>query len=122
MHNAAHRPIKLRRVMFAVVPTPLDGPTQHTRSALQSANPLSMERVVPAKNSSSCATISPIGSDEPSSDVRSTMALQPASPVIARRSERLLQPPERYSPGLFFTNSGEPMTYREAMEATPVAS
>jgi hypothetical protein len=33
MHKAADRPIELRRVTFADVPTPLDRPEQHTRSA-----------------------------------------------------------------------------------------
>jgi hypothetical protein len=31
-------------------------------------------------------------------------------------------PHERYSPGLFFTDVGEPMTYKEAIEATNAAS
>jgi hypothetical protein len=81
-----------------------------------------MEVAVPDENLSSSGTISPTGSDEPSSDVRSTIALEPASLVAPRRSERLLQPPERYSPGLFFTDAGEPTTYREAMKATNAAS
>ena len=40
-----------------------------------------------------------------------------ASPVLPRRSEKLTQPPERYSPRLFFTDSGEPTTYNEAIQA-----
>ena len=36
------------------------------------------------------------------------------SPVIPRQSERLSQPPERYSPGIFFTDAGEPTSYEEA--------
>ena len=45
-------------------------------------------------------------------------APEPTSTVLPRRSERLTQLPERYSPGLFFTNSGEPTTYKEAITAT----
>jgi hypothetical protein len=122
MHKAANRPIELRRVTFADVPTPSDGPTQHTRSASRLANPLSTEGAVLDENSSSRATISPTGSDEPISNVRSTIALEPASPIVPHRSEQLSQPPKRYSPGLFFTDAGEPTTYREAMEATDATS
>jgi hypothetical protein len=50
------------------------------------------------------------------------IALEPASPVIPHRSERLSQPLERYSPGLFFTDAGKPTTYREAIEATDATS
>jgi hypothetical protein len=56
-------------ITFADVPTPLDGPSQNTRLALRSANPLSTEGAVPAENSSSKGIISPIGLDEPSSDM-----------------------------------------------------
>jgi hypothetical protein len=122
MLKAADFLIKLRRVTFADVPTPMDGPAQHTRSASRSANPLSIEGTVLDDNPSSSAIISPTGSDKPSSNVRSTTALEQASPVIPHRSERLSQPPERYSPGLVFTDAGEPTTYREAMEATDAAS
>jgi hypothetical protein len=34
MHKYTDCPIELRRVTFSDVPTPLDGPTQHTRLAL----------------------------------------------------------------------------------------
>jgi hypothetical protein len=122
MHKATDRPIELRRVMFSDVPTPLDGLTHHTRSDSHSANPLTTNGAVLDENPSSNATISPIGSDEPSSNVRSMIALEPASPVFPRRSERLLQPPKRYSPGLFLTDVDEPTTYREAMKATDAAS
>jgi hypothetical protein len=122
MHKATDRSIELRRITFTDVPTPLDGPAQHTRSALRSANPLSTEGAIPLENSKRRATISSTGSDEPSSDVQSTITLEPASPVILGQSERLSQPPERCSPGLFLTDTGEPTTYREAMEATDAAS
>jgi hypothetical protein len=74
------------------------------------------------ENPSSSATISPTQSDESISNVRSTIALEPARPVIPCRSERLSQPPERYSPGFFFTDTGEPTIYREEMKATDAAS
>jgi hypothetical protein len=89
MHKSANRPIELRRGTFSDVPTPLDGPTQHRSSDSRSAHPLSTEGAVPDKHSSSSATISPTRSDKQSSDVRSTIALEPASPVVPRRSERL---------------------------------
>mgnify|MGYP000096566875 CR=1 FL=1 len=38
------------------------------------------------------------------------------------RSKRLTQPPERYSPGLFFTDSGEPTTYKEAINTVDTAN
>jgi hypothetical protein len=43
MHKATDRPIKLRRVTFSDVSTPLDGGAEHTRSASRLANPLSTE-------------------------------------------------------------------------------
>jgi hypothetical protein len=63
-------------------------------------------------------SICPAESDKPSSDVRSMIALEPAYPVVPRRSKRLSQPPKRFSPGLFLTDAGEPTTYREAIQAT----
>jgi hypothetical protein len=122
MHKSTDRPIEVRRVTFLDVPAPLECLAQHTRSASRSANPLSMEGAVSEDHSSSSATIYPTGSDEPSSDVRSTIVLEPASPIVPRRSERLSEPPERFFPGLFLTDAGEPTTYREAVQATDAAS
>jgi hypothetical protein len=107
---------------FSDVTTPLDGPAQHTRSASRSADPLSTHRAVYDDHPSSSATICPTGSDVPSSQLRSTIAPEPASLVVPRQSKRLSQPPERYSPGLFFTDTGEPMTYQEAMKGMDAAS
>ena len=42
---------------------------------------------------------------------------EPASPVLPRRCDRLIQPPERYSPRLFFTDSSEPTNYDEATQS-----
>jgi hypothetical protein len=39
MHKAIKHPLELRRVTFADIPTLLDGPKQHTRSASGSTNP-----------------------------------------------------------------------------------
>jgi hypothetical protein len=105
MHKAVECPIELWRVTFADVFSCLDGPTQHTRLASRSANCFSMERVVPAQNPSSIATTDLASSAEPSSNVWSTTVPQLASLVIPRRSKRLSQPLERYSPGLFFTDT-----------------
>jgi hypothetical protein len=38
------------------------------------------------------------------------IAVEPASPVVPRRTERLSQPLERYSPRLFSIDAGEHMT------------
>ena len=38
----------------------------------------------------------------------------PMSPIFTHRSERLLQPPKRYSPSLFFMDASEPIMYKEA--------
>jgi hypothetical protein len=122
MHKCTEHPIKVRRVMFSDVSTPLDGPAQHTRSASQPANPPSTEGAISVDNPSSTATIGPTGSDEPCSNVRCTVTPEPASPVVPRQSERLSQPPERFSPGLFLTDAGEPTTYREAVQVTDAAS
>jgi hypothetical protein len=122
MHKSTERPIEVRRVTFSDVTAPLDGPAQHTRSATRLANPSSTKGAVSEDHPSSSATIGPTGSDKNCSNVRSMIAPEPASPVVPRRSERLSQPPERFSPGLFLTDAGEPMTYREAIQATDAAS
>ena len=44
------------------------------------------------------------------------------SPVIPRRSERLSQPPERYSHRIFFTDAGEPTSYEEASASPDLAT
>jgi hypothetical protein len=122
MHKSTECPIEVRRVTFSNVTAPLDGPAQHTRSATRLTDPLDTEGAISEDHPSSSATIGPAGSDVNCSNVRSTIAPEPASPVVPRRSERLSQPPERFSPGLFFTDAGEPMTYREAIQATDAAS
>jgi hypothetical protein len=119
-----NRSCRARKTMttFLDVTIPLDGPTQHTRSASRSTDPLSTNRAISDDHLSSSATICPTGSDERSLQVRSTIAPEPASPIVPHRSERISQPPERYSSSLFFTDAGELMTYREAMQATDAAS
>jgi hypothetical protein len=87
MHKAAEHPIELQRVTFVDVPTPLDCPTQHTRSALRSAKPLSMEEAVPMENSSSTTTTDLANSANPRSEVRSTIVPEPASLVVPRQLE-----------------------------------
>jgi hypothetical protein len=122
MHKFVDRPIELQRVTFSNVTTPLDGLAQHMRLASRSADPLSTDGAVSDDHPSSSASICSTRSDKPSSQVRSTIAPEPASPVVPRRSQRLSQPPERYSLGLFFTDTGEPTTYREAMKAIDATS
>jgi hypothetical protein len=91
MHKAVEHLIELFRVTFADIPTPLDGPTQHMRSASRSANSLSMEGAV-HEEIPSTTTLDLASSAEPSLDVRSTITPEPARPIFPRRSERLLQP------------------------------
>jgi hypothetical protein len=122
MHKSTECLIEVQRITFSDIPALLDGPTQHTRSASRSTNPLNTEGAISEKHPSSSATIRLTGSDEPTSDVENTIASEPPSLVVPCRSERLLQPPERFSPGLFFTDVGEPTTYREAIQATDAAS
>jgi hypothetical protein len=105
MHKSTERPIEVRRVMFSDVTAPLDGPAQHTRLATRPADPLDTDGAVSEDHPSSNATIGPTGSDIACLNVRSTTAPEPATPVGPRRSERLSQPPERFSPGLFFTDA-----------------
>jgi hypothetical protein len=122
MHKSTEHLIEVRRVTFSDVTAPLDGPPHHTRSASRPANTPSIEGAVSEDHRSSNATIGPTGSDETCSNMRSMIAPEPASPIVPRRSERLSQPPERFSPGLFLTDAGEPTTYREAIQATDAAS
>ena len=129
MHKSAERPIELRRVTFSDA-TPLDGPAHHTRSTSRSADSQEPSTVAAATTEGaehirnprgSSATSYPANTVEEIAAAQSAPAPEPASPVLPRRSERLTQPPERYSPGLFFTDSGEPTTYKEAINATDVA-
>ena len=47
---------------------------------------------------------------------------KPVSPVLPYISKRLSHPPKRYYLGLFFTKSGEPIAYNEAIQATDAAN
>ena len=109
MQKTAERPIEVQRVIFSEVPTLHDGPSHNTRS---------VSRVTDISSTESSDWAQPNGSasDHPTSTPGAT------SPVIPRRSERLLQPPERYSPGIFFTDAGEPTPYEEASVATNSAT
>jgi hypothetical protein len=122
MHKFTECPIEVQRVTFSDVTAPLDCPTQHTRSATRSADPLYTEGAVSEDHLSSNATIGPTGSEITCSNVRSTIAPEPASADVPRRLERLSNPPERFFPSLFLTDAGEPTTYREAIQATDPAS
>jgi hypothetical protein len=61
MHKETKHLIELRRVTFVAMPTSLDGPAQHTRSASRSTNPpsSSTKGVVPMQNLSSMTTTDP---------------------------------------------------------------
>ena len=91
MHKTAERPIEVRRVIFSELPTLHDGPTHNTRS---------VSRVTDISSTESSYSAQPNGLalDHPKSTPGA------ASPVIPRRSERLSQPPERDSLGIFFTD------------------
>ena len=104
---SAERPIEVRRVVFSEVPPLHDSPAHNTRS---------VSRVTHISSTESSNSAQPNGSasDHPTPGA--------TSPVIPRRSERLSQPPERYSPGIFFTNVGEPTSYGEASAAADSAT
>ena len=79
MHTVAECPIELRRVMFADVTPPTDGPAMHTRAALRSAactatstatGGTSFEQDPAGHESSGTATMAtPATTDEPASPV-----------------------------------------------------
>ena len=100
MHKTAERPIEVRRVIFSEVPTLYDDQTHNTRS---------VSRVTDISRTESTDSAQPngLGSDHPTSTLGAT------SPIIPRRSERLSQPPERYSPRIFFIDAGESTSYEE---------
>ena len=101
--------MEVQRVIFSEVPTLHDGPAHNTRS---------VSRVTDISRTESTDSAQPNGSasDHP------TLTPGATSPVIPRRSERLSQPPERYSPGIFFTDAGEPTSYEEASAAADSAT
>ena len=109
MHNTVERPIEVRRVIFSEVSTLHDGPTHNTRS---------VSRVTDISNTESSDSAQPNGLalDHPTSTPGVT------SPVIPRRSERLSQSPDRFSPGIFFTDGGEPTSYEEASASADSAT
>ena len=86
--------------------TPVDVPTQHTRVVtLQAA---AMGQSIATTCTSDQADSDRILSSDPQSGSATKETIisdDPASPIVPRISERLSQPPERYSPGLFFTDS-----------------
>ena len=97
------------------MPTPLDGPSQNTRGETWQAVPMEQststthtseqvisERILCSNQKGGSSTEEMIISDDPT------------SLVVSRKSERLSQPPERYSPDIFFTNFSKPTTYEEA--------
>ena len=94
MHKTVERPIKVRRVIFSEVPTLHEGPAHNMRS---------VSRVIDNSRTESTNSAQPNGSglDKPTQTPGAT------TPVIPRRFERLSQPPDRYSPRIFFTDAGE---------------
>ena len=87
------------------MPTPHKGPTHNTRSASRVAENSNTKSKDSAQTNDSAL-------DHP---IQTTGA---TSPVIPRRSKRLPQPPERCSPRIFFTDAGEPTSYKEASTST----
>ena len=85
MHKTAERPIEVRRVIFSEMPTFHDGPAHNTRS---------VSRVTDISSTESSDSAQPNGS----TSNHPTPTPGATSPVIPRRSKRLSQPPERYSP------------------------
>ena len=104
------KPIEVRRVVLSEVPTLHDGPAHNTRSVSRVTDISRTESTDSAQPKSSA-------SDHPTSTLGAT-----STPVIPRRSERLSQPPERYSPGIFFTDAGEPTSYEKASAAADSAT
>ena len=109
MHKSAERPIEIQRVVFSEVPTLHDDLAHNTRSVSRVTDISSTE-------SSDSAQLNGSASNHPTSTPGAT------SPTIPRRSERLSQPLERYSPGIFFIDAGEPTSYEEASAAADSAT
>ena len=109
MHKTAERPIEVRRVVSSEVPTLHDGLAHNTRSVSRVTD---ISRIEPTDSAQPNGS----ASDHPTSTPGAT------SPIIPQRSERLSQPPERYSPGIFFTDAGEPTSYEEASAAADSAT
>ena len=109
IHKTARRPIEVRRVIFSKVPTLHEGPTHNTRS---------VSRVTDNSRTESTNSAQPNGL----APNHPTLSPGETSLVIPHRSERLSQPPERYSPGIFFTDAGEPTSYEEASTSADSAT
>ena len=92
-----------------------DGPTIHTRETLQSIASM-------APNTAQVTTSNHLDLAGHESSSTATLATptttnKPVSPVLPRKSDRVTQPAERYSPGLFFTESDEPTSYKKAIRS-----
>ena len=74
--------------------------SQNSPSRIISSASIASSRVTDISRTESTNSAQPNGSasDHPTSTPGAT------NPIIPRRSERLSQPPERYSPGIFFTD------------------
>ena len=105
MHKPTEKPIEVKRVTFLNTLTPPYGPTRLTREATWQVAFTGQANLE-----------SNLSSDPHSESTTQEMIINdnPTSTIVRRQSERLSQPPEMYSPGLFFMNVDEPMTYAEA--------
>ena len=103
------RLIEVWRVVLSDVPTLHDGPTQNTRSASRIAENSNTESVDSAQLNDSTLD-------------HSTQTPNATSPVIPWRFKRQSHPPERYSPGIFFTDTNEPRSYEEASASADSAT
>ena len=108
MHKV-ERPIEVQRVIFSEVSTLHEGPPHNTRSVSWVT-----------KNSHTEST----DSEQPNESALDhlTPTLGVTSRFIPCRSERLSQPPERYCPGMFFTDAGELTSYEEASASADSAA
>ena len=116
MHKVVERLIKLWRVTFSDVPTPLDVPEKHTRAATwhvvsvekSAARVATLEQTVSER--SSCSD-----SQSGSANEETIISDDPVSPVLPCLSQRRSHPQVKYSPvRLLFTNNDEPNTYEKA--------
>mgnify|MGYP000034638617 CR=1 FL=1 len=109
MHMVAGRPIELQRVMFVDATFLSDGPDIHTRVAIWFA----ASKATSTAPASTPTDLDPAGHESSDTATLATPVItnESTSLVLPHRSDKMTQPPKRYSPKLFLIDFGEPTNY-----------
>ena len=116
MQKSVERLIELRRVMFSDV-IQSDGPAQHMRLASWLATSIFTSTTPSGTWILRDKQVAPwLPRPNYTASEETIIMGNPASPILQCQSKILLESPNKYSLILFFTHSGKPTIYEEAMK------